>query len=83
MAGKLVVIDVVDLGHVRGGLDKQTRAAQQQITAATSAMEDLARVTAPKDDSMMQMMLQMMGNRRSGSGPMSAPALPPTSTLSR
>jgi hypothetical protein len=73
----------MDLTWVFGGVDKQTAAAQQGITAATSAMEDLARITAPKDNSMTQMMLQMMGSRRGGSGPTPAPALPPTSTLTR
>lgn len=76
-------IDVVDLTHVLGGVDKQTAQAQSAITAATSAMEDLARDTKPKDNSMSEMMMQVMQNRRSSSGPSSAPALPPTSTLTR
>jgi hypothetical protein len=90
MAGKpagafagLGAIDLIELTWVFGGVDKQTAAAQQGITAATTAMEDLARATAPKDNSMTQMMMQMMGNRRGGAGPTPAPALPPTSTLTR
>jgi hypothetical protein len=79
----LRTIDLVDLTWVFGGLDKQTTAAQQGIQAATTAMEDLARITAPKDNSMTQMIMQMMGSRRGGAGPAAAPALPPTSTLTR
>jgi hypothetical protein len=84
MAGKAFsVIEVIDLSHVYGGVDKQTQAVQTAIAQATSAMEDVATATAPKDNSMSQMIMQMMNNRRSGSGPTPAPALPPTSTLSR
>jgi hypothetical protein len=90
MAGKpFPVIDVIDLSQVYGGIgadgaaDKQTRAAQLVIDQATSAMEAVAKKVAPKDDSMTQVMLHMMSNRRSGSGPTPAPALPPTSTLTR
>lgn len=90
MAGKpFPVIDVIDLTYVVGGadsgepVDKQTRAVQLAISQATSAMEDVAKAVAPKDNSMSQMMMQMMSNRRSGSGPTPAPALPPTSTLTR
>jgi hypothetical protein len=77
------VIEVIDLSQVCGGVDKQTQAAQDVISQATSAVEDLAKKVAPKDDSMTQAMMQMMNNRRSGSGPTPAPALPPTSTLTR
>jgi hypothetical protein len=89
MAGNAFpAIDVIDLSQVYGGVDggsvdKQTKAAQLVISQATSAMEDVAKKVAPKDDSMTQMMLHMMSNRRSGSGPTPAPALPPTSTLTR
>jgi hypothetical protein len=90
MAGKpFPGIDVIDLSQVYGGIgadgavDKQTRAAQLVIDQATSAMEAVAKKVAPKDDSMTQVMLHMMSNRRSGSGPTPAPALPPTSTLTR
>lgn len=84
MAGKpLRAIDVVDLTHVLGAVDKQTAQAQQAIQAATSAMEDVARATKPKDNSMSEMLMQVMSNRRSSPGPSSAPALPPTSTLTR
>jgi hypothetical protein len=83
MAGKpLVAIDVVDLSQVCGGVDKQTAAAQAAIDQATSAMTDIAKSVAPKDDGMTQMLLSMM-NRRPGPGPTPAPALPPTSTLTR
>jgi hypothetical protein len=91
MAGKpFAVIEVIDLSHVLGGagadgafVDKQTKAAQLVIDQATSAMEGVAKKVAPKDDSMTQVMLHLMTNRRSGSGPTPAPALPPTSTLTR
>jgi hypothetical protein len=84
MAGKaFVVIEVIDLSAVWGGVDKQTQAAQDVISQATTAVEDLAKKVAPKDDSLTQAMMQMMSNRRSGSGPTPAPALPPTSTLTR
>ena len=87
MAGKafpaIEVIDLSYLSQVHGGVDKQTQAVQAAITQATSAMEDVARTVAPKDTSTTQMMMQMLGNRRSGPGPTPAPALPPTSTLTR
>ena len=84
MTGKpFSVIEVIDLTHVRGGVDKQTQAAQAAIAQATSAVEDVANKVAPKDTSLTQAMMQMMNNRRSGSGPTPAPALPPTSTLTR
>ncbi len=84
MTGKAFsVIEVIDLSQVWGGVDKQTQAAQDVISQATSAVEDLAKKVAPKDNSMTQAMMQMMNNRRSGSGPTPAPALPPTSTLTR
>ena len=76
-------IEVVDLSHVWGGVDKQTRAAQLAIEQATSAVKDVARATAPKDNGMTQAMLQILGSRRPGPGPTPAPALPPTSTLTR
>ncbi|HEU4732719.1 MAG TPA: hypothetical protein VFT22_32710 [Kofleriaceae bacterium] len=84
MAGKpFPVIDVIDLTQVMGGVDKQTSAAQLAIAQATGAMDDMAKKLAPKDDSMTQLLLQIMSQRRSGSGPTPAPALPPTSTLTR
>jgi hypothetical protein len=84
MAGKAFsAIDVLDLSQVRGGIDQQTQAVQAAIAQATGAMEDVARTVAPKDNSVSQLMLQMISNRRSGSGPTPAPALPPTSTLAR
>ena len=77
------LIDVVDLSAVRGGLaDKQTSAMQIAIAQAVSAMQDVVRATAPKDNSIVAMLLQML-NRRPGPGPTPAPALPPTSTLTR
>lgn len=83
MAGKpLAAIDVVDLSRVRGGADKQTSAAQVAIAQTVSAMQDVVRSVAPKDNSLVTMMLSMM-NRRPGPGPTPAPALPPTSTLTR
>jgi hypothetical protein len=84
MAGNaFTAITVIDLSQVYGGVDKQTQAIQTAIEQATSAMEDVAKTVAPKDNTMSQMMMQMMNNRRSGSGPTPAPALPPTSTLAR
>lgn len=93
MAGKpFTTIDVIDLTHVRGGVDKQTRALQMAITQATSAVQDVAKAVAPKNAGMMHMMLQLLSRRRSsssgpsgapGRGPTSAPALPPTTTLTR
>jgi hypothetical protein len=84
MAGKAFpAIEVIDLSQVYGGVDKQTQAVQAAMAQATSAMEDVARTVAPKDSSMTQMMLQVLSNRRSGPGPTPAPALPPTSTLTR
>jgi len=77
------VIEVIDLTYVVGGVDKQTRAVQQILDQATSQMKSLAKAAAPKDDSMAQVMMHMMSNRRSGSGPTPAPALPPASTLTR
>ena len=85
MAGDaLPPIDVVDLSRVCGGVDKQTSAAQTAISQAASAMEDIARSVAPKDTSALAMMLSMMPPpRRRGPAPTPAPALPPTSTLTR
>jgi hypothetical protein len=84
MAGNhFPVIDVIDLTMVVGGVDKQTKVLQTAIDSATSQMENVAKAVAPKDDSMSQMMMQVMSKRRSGGGPTPAPALPPTSTLTR
>jgi hypothetical protein len=75
-------IDVVDLTQVTGGADKQTSAAQSAIAQAIAAMQDVARVVAPKDTGMSQALMAMLNHhRRSGPGPTPAPALPPTSTL--
>jgi hypothetical protein len=75
-------IEVIDLSSVWGG-DKQTDAAQAAISQATSAVEAVAKSLGPKDTSMTDMLMQMLSSRRSGPGPTSAPALPPTSTLTR
>lgn len=85
MAGEhtIEVIDVSELWYVCGGVDKQTQAAQAAISQATSAVQDLARGLAPEDTGMTDMLMKVLSNRRSGSGPSSAPALPPTSTLTR
>ena len=86
MAGSaFAAIDVIDLSQVWGGadVDKQTRAAQLAIQQATGAMEDVAKAVGPKDDTMTKLMAQVMSRRGSGSGPTPAPALPPTSTLTR
>ena len=77
------LIDVVDLSHVWGGVDKQTSAAQVAIAQATAAMQEIARSVAPKDNGALAMMLSMMPPRRRGPAPTPAPALPPTSTLTR
>lgn len=77
-------IAVVDLSRVWGGVDKQTSAAQAAIAQATSAMEEIAQSVAPKDNGALAMMLSMMPPpRRRGPAPTPAPALPPTSTLTR
>jgi hypothetical protein len=77
------VIDLAELAQVCGGIDKQTSATQLAIAQATSAMQDVAKSLAPKDTGTLDMLMQMVSMRRSGSGPSSAPALPPTSTLTR
>jgi hypothetical protein len=82
-AKPFTTIGVIDLSWVRGGIDKQTRALQLAITQATSAIEDVAKSVAPKNAGMMQMVLQMMSRRPPGRGPTPAPALPPTTTLTR
>ena len=79
----LTTIDVIDLCRVRGGVDKQTREAQLILQQATSAVEDVASSLVPRDAGMVQMMLQVLGRRRAGPGPTPAPALPPTTTLTR
>jgi hypothetical protein len=75
------VIDVIDLSHVRGGVDSsaEIQRALAQVTGsqATGAYVDSDRIARP------QGLLSGKRSRRSGSGPMSAPALPPTSTLTR
>lgn len=85
MAGKhaIEVIDLSELWYVCGGVDQQTQAAQDAIAQATSAVKNVANNLAPKDAGMTDMLMQVLSSRRSGSGPSSAPALPPTSTLSR
>jgi hypothetical protein len=85
MAGKhpIEVIDISELWYVCGGVDKQTEAAQLAIKQATSAVQNVATSLAPKDTGMSDMLMKVLANRRSGSGPGSAPALPPTSTLTR
>jgi hypothetical protein len=89
MAGKpFTTIDVIDLTHVRGGVDKQTRALQMAITEATNAVQEVAKSVTPKNAGMMNMMMQMLSRRRpasgpSGRGPTPAPALPPPTTLTR
>jgi hypothetical protein len=85
MAGKhaIEVIDLTELWYVCGGVDKQTQEAQAAIDQATSAVQNLASNMAPKDTGMTDMLMKVLSNRRSGSGPGSAPALPPTSTLTR
>ena len=85
MAGNhaIEVLDLSELWYVCGGVDKQTQEAQTAIDQATSAVQDLASNMAPKDTGMTDMLMKVLSNRRSGSGPSSAPALPPTSTLTR
>lgn len=85
MAGNsFAVIDVIDLSAVYGGVDKQTSAAQAAIAQVTAAVMDIVRAVAPKDNSLLAMLLSMpLPKRRPGPGPTPAPALPPTSTLTR
>ena len=85
MAGKhaIEVIDLSELWYVCGGVDKQTQQAQAVIAQATNAVKGVAQSLIPKDAGMTDMLMQVLTNRRSGSGPSSAPALPPTCTLTR
>jgi hypothetical protein len=85
MAGKhaIEVIELSELWYVCGGVDKQTEAAKAAIAQATSAVQNVASSLAPKDAGMTDMLMKVLANRRSGSGPSSAPALPPTSHLTR
>jgi hypothetical protein len=85
MAGKhaIEVLDLSELWYVCGGVDKQTQEAQDAITQATDAVKNVAQSLVPKNAGMTDMLMQVLANRRSGSGPSSAPALPPTSTLTR
>ena len=85
MAGKhnIEVIDLSELWYVCGGVDKQTQAAQDAIAQATSAVQSFADSLVPKNAGMTDMLMKVLSNRRSGSGPSSAPALPPSSTLTR
>jgi hypothetical protein len=85
VAGKhaIEVIDLSELWYVCGGVDKQTQEAQAAIAQATSAMDSVAQSLAPRDAGMTDMLMKVLSNRRSGSGPSSAPALPPTSHLTR
>lgn len=86
MAGKPAAIEVIDLAQlcrVLGGLDQQTEAAQLALTQATSAATAVAKKLAPADGSLTDVMLQVLSQRRPGPGPSSAPALPPTTTLTR
>ncbi len=76
-------IGVMDLGQIHGSVDQSTAAAQLVLASAVSAVTTIAQAAAPRDDSMMQLVLQLISHRRSGSGPTPAPALPPTSTLTR
>ena len=84
MAGNhaIEVIDLSELWSVCGGadapVDKQTQAAQAAIAQATSAVKGFAQSVLPKDAGMTDALLQVLANRRSGSGPGSAPALPPS-----
>ena len=80
MAGEPRAIEVVDISYlwqVCGGVDKQTAAAQLAIEQATSSVNQLATSVAPQDHSMTDVMLKVMGNRKSDPGPASAPATPP------
>jgi hypothetical protein len=85
MAGKhaIEVLDLSELWYVCGGVDKQTQEAQAVIAQATDAVKNVAESLVPKNAGMTDMLMQVLANRRSGSGPSSAPALPPTSTLTR
>ena len=85
MAGNhaIEVLDLSELWYVCGGVDKQTEEAQAAIAQATSAVKNLATGLAPRDTGVTDMLMKVLSNRRSGSGPSSAPALPPTSHLTR
>jgi len=77
------VIDISYLAYVVGGVDKQTQAAQLVIDQAVNAVKQVADSLAPKSTGLTDVLMQVLSHRRSNSGPSSAPALPPTSTLTR
>jgi len=85
MAGNhhIEVLDLSELWYVCGGVDKQTQEAQAAIAQATGAVKNVAQSLVPKNAGLTEMLMQVLSNRRSGPGPSSAPALPPTSTLTR
>jgi hypothetical protein len=83
IGGSIEVVDLSALGDVRGGADKQTTQLQIAISQAVSQMKDLARSLVPKGPNLFELLSQFQPPGRSRSGPSSAPALPPPSTLTR
>jgi len=76
-------VDLAPASPISLAPDKQTRELQLMLTQLTSELAGIAKQLAPKDDPLTPMIMQMLGKRRSGPGPTPAPALPPTSTLTR
>jgi hypothetical protein len=81
--GAIELIDLSELGDVRGGADSRTSQLQLVIAQLVSQMKDLGRKLAPKGPNVFELLSQFQPVMRRGSGPNSAPALPPPSTLSR
>ena len=73
-------IEVVDLSHVRGGEDKQTRRVKLAIQQATLSLGGLAKTIGAEDPTtkLLSSLMPMLQRRGSGSGPASAPAPSPT-----
>jgi hypothetical protein len=81
--GPIEVVDLSALGDVRGGIDEQTTHLQLAITQAVAQMKELARSLVPTGPNLFELLSQFQPHGRSRSGPSSAPALPPPSTLTR
>lgn len=81
--GPIEVIDLSELGDVRGGAESRTSQLQHAIAQLVSQMKELARKLAPKGPNVFELLSQFQPLMRRRSGPNSAPALPPPSILSR
>lgn len=83
MAAKPSPIALVDLSRVHGGDDKQTRRVRLVLDQAVVAAKSVQRGLHPKDSvlELAATLLPLVERQRSRSGPTSAPALPPATTL--